>query len=449
MKKFKLIHKIIATFLVMLMVISGFVFPMNADASGGREIDVTGFPGGRGYQLFVPSGYTPGEELPLIVMLHGCQQTPMFGGLPSNVNFRNATQMNQIAERENFMVMYPNQPSANNANGCWNWFEPANHNRAGEAQIIVDMVRRAQRDFTVNDDAVFVAGLSAGGAKAVNLGVLYPDVFSGVASVGGLAYQSGTTMMNALQAMSPGSTAVNPVTAARNASNRVPANARNVVPTLMLHGNSDTVVVPRASEHIETQMLEYNRLHGAVIGNTPENRSGTANGLNYTVRTFRDADGDKMTEFYRITGLDHAWSGGHGGTGRPHWADSRGPNASSVIWEFFRETIDSDDSNIYPTQPTTAPPTQPTTAPPTQPTTAPPTQPTTAPPTQPTTAPPTQPTTAPEFIYVRANVNQHNMAGRVPASLFFHYFSLHGPTGQFNMYQVVGTNTWTSTRPGS
>ena len=323
MKTFKLIAKYI---LVVAMVATLFFIPPSAEASG-REIVVNNLAGGRSYRLFVPSGYTPRDALPLVVMLHGCTQT--------SAEFRDGTQMNLLAEQENFIVLYPEQSTSANASRCWNWFEPAHQRRgSGEPQIIVDMIRRVQSEFSINHDAVFVSGLSAGGGMAVNLGVLYPDVFAAIAPFAGLAYQSGNSMLTAFSAMSPGNTAVAPATAARNASNQVPANGRSIVPTLVFTGLSDFTVVPRASENIVTQMLEYNRLHGATINNTPVTRNGSANGLNYSVQTFYNPDGFRMVEFYRITGLGHAWSGGNG---RIAHTDNRGPDASLIAWTFFQD----------------------------------------------------------------------------------------------------------------
>ena len=435
MKSFKKVYKFIAVVLVMLMLSSVLVVTVPADASGGREIVVNNLAGGRSYRLFIPSGYVPGQPLPLVVMLHGCAQ--------NSAEFRDGTRMNQLAEQENFIVLYPEQSTSANSSRCWNWFEPAHQRRgSGEPQIIVDMVRRVQSEFTINNGAIFAAGLSAGGAMSINLGVLYPDVFTANASFAGIAHQAGTSMLNAFGAMSPGNTAVAPATAARNASNQVPASARSTVPTIIFHGTSDFTVVPRASEHIETQMLEYNRIHGATIGNTPEVRNGTANGLSYTVHTFRDANGNRIVEFHRINGLGHAWSGGNGAIAH---TDSRGPNASLIAWKFFQEAAGLGGGGpILPTEPPTNPPTNP----PVQPTTNPPVQPTN-PPTNPPTGPPTNPPTNPpiQYIVVSANVNQHSLAGRIPAAMFNHYFMIHGPMGVFNMYQVVGTNVWTSVRP--
>ena len=56
--------------------------------------------GARTYKLFVPSTFN-GNALPLVVMLHGCDQTPD--------DFAAGTQMNAMAEEQNFLVAYPAQ----------------------------------------------------------------------------------------------------------------------------------------------------------------------------------------------------------------------------------------------------------------------------------------------------------------------------------------------------
>ena len=60
--------------------------------------------GSRTYKLFVPSGYHQGQPLPLVVMLHGCTQSPD--------DFAAGTRMNFIAEEQNCLVVYPAQPAA-------------------------------------------------------------------------------------------------------------------------------------------------------------------------------------------------------------------------------------------------------------------------------------------------------------------------------------------------
>ena len=67
----------------------------------------------RRYKLYVPSKPSM-ERRALMVMLHGCSQDPD--------DFAAGTAMNDLAEAHGFLVLYPEQSSAANANKCWNWF---------------------------------------------------------------------------------------------------------------------------------------------------------------------------------------------------------------------------------------------------------------------------------------------------------------------------------------
>jgi poly(3-hydroxybutyrate) depolymerase len=57
-------------------------------------------------------------------MLHGCRQDAE--------DFAAGTQMNALAEREGFLVLYPEQRVGANLLDCWNWFEPSTRNGAVE-----------------------------------------------------------------------------------------------------------------------------------------------------------------------------------------------------------------------------------------------------------------------------------------------------------------------------
>jgi hypothetical protein len=89
--------------------------PQRADAVADRarfvSASFTNSAGTRAYKLYVPSTYC-GQTLPLIVMLHGCTQSPD--------DFAAGTRMNEIAERQDCFVAYPAQNNAANMQKCWN-----------------------------------------------------------------------------------------------------------------------------------------------------------------------------------------------------------------------------------------------------------------------------------------------------------------------------------------
>ena len=112
------------------------------------ELRHEGPAGARTYKLYVPARAEPDVALPLVVMLHGCNQSPD--------DLAAGTRMNAWAERDGFLVCYPAQASSANGQRCWNWFREADQRRgSGEPAVVVGTVRDVTARWPVDPARVY------------------------------------------------------------------------------------------------------------------------------------------------------------------------------------------------------------------------------------------------------------------------------------------------------
>ncbi|MBY0008718.1 MULTISPECIES: extracellular catalytic domain type 1 short-chain-length polyhydroxyalkanoate depolymerase [Priestia] len=285
---------------------------------------------GRTYKLYVPSSYQGGAVLPLVVMLHGCTQDPD--------QFAAGTQMNALAETEKFFVLYPEQPSSANSNKCWNWFDTAHQSRgSGEPALIAGMVNQIKSSYSIDADQVFVGGLSAGAAMSVIMGATYPDIFAAISVGAGLEYKAATSVTGAYTAMSSGGP--NPIQQGDLAYLAMGEHKR-VVPVILFHGTADYTVAPINAHQILSQWAQTNdRASDGLDNNNIDDTAdqtlpGTVSGgRSYTQYIYKDTAGKTVMEKYMIEGMGHAWSGG---STSGSYTDHKGPNATKLSWNFFK-----------------------------------------------------------------------------------------------------------------
>ena len=264
--------------------------------------------GSRTYKLFIPSR-CQGQRLPLIVMLHGCTQSPD--------DFAAGTRMNFLAEEQNCFVVYPEQPSGANQSKCWNWFRTGDQRRGGgEPSMIAGITRQIMRDHVIDPKRVYVAGLSAGGAAAAIMGATYSDLYAAIGIHSGLACGAASDLPSAFAAMRQGG------------GSKAVADGKTSVPTIVFHGDRDTTVHPKNGDQIIEQSARATRPTTKVL------RGRVPHGHAYTRTVLIDGAGRAISEHWNIDGAGHAWSGG---SPAGSYTDPQGPDATREMLRFFLE----------------------------------------------------------------------------------------------------------------
>ena len=285
--------------------------------------------GRRPYLLYLPRNYDSAMRLPMIVMMHGCKQDAY--------SFAEATRMNGLADRDQFIVLYPEQRRLANMHRCWNWSSRSAQDGSGEAAILCDMIHSLAREYNVDTTRIYIAGLSAGAAMAANLAIGHADLIAGCALHSGLMFQAATSTGEALNAMRKGSRH-DPQDAGANAF-AIARGKTVAMPALVIHGNNDDVVNSVNADQTVTQFemlnemltTEANSKVEPLVVRTSNNRS--AGGYEYETTSYLRAE-NLLIQKVTVSGMGHAWSGG---VADYPYNDPRGPNASEMICDFFAE----------------------------------------------------------------------------------------------------------------
>ena len=252
-------------------------------------VEVTGFgsnPGALRCWLYLPTILAP--KTPLVVVLHGCTQNAG--------DFARGSGWTQLAEAKGFAVLFPEQRRENNANLCFNWFEPGDIRRgSGEALSIHEMISHTVLSHGMDQQRIFITGLSAGGAMANVMLAIYPDVFAAGAIIGGLPYGVASSVPQAFERMkgrNPPS-AKDLKSALKGASPKGAGRPRISI----WHGTHDQVVRPINAEQIAVQWAGH-------LGMSDNARKVETIG-EHARREWLDANGVDMIELYMVKGMGH------------------------------------------------------------------------------------------------------------------------------------------------
>lgn len=259
-----------------------------ADAPG-RLVSMQDFgsnPGALLARTYIPGDLPAGA--PLVVVLHGCTQTA--------AGYDRGAGWSTLADRAGFALLFPEQQRANNANLCFNWFEPGDTQRGrGEALSISQMIEAMVARHGFDRGRVFVTGLSAGGAMAGVMLATYPEVFAGGAIIAGLPYGCAATIPEAFDRMRAHGL---PNELRLQALLRGASQHDGPWPRLSVwHGSADRTVHPANAAAIIGQWRGIHAL--------PAEPSASEQVDGHRRRVWRNGEGRELIEEHSIAGMGH------------------------------------------------------------------------------------------------------------------------------------------------
>jgi polyhydroxybutyrate depolymerase len=269
----------------------------------------------RNYTIYVPSTYASQNSTPLVVNLHGYTLNRSFQMTNSG--------MNAVAEREGFLVAYPDAVNAD-------WFGPQDN--IGFVDQLLDDI---SSQYSVNAAKVYATGFSQGGVMSYLLSVERSDRFAAIASVGGP------------RPVGPGDVPVPP---------NIAATPDRPFPLLHIHGTGDPIVPYNGGTStvgaltltfppVERVVQDYVTSNGgdptptvADLPNINTTDGTTVRRTSYEGDSYMDSAGNPRNSevlFYRVQNGGHNWPGDS--TTWPGWANpiNYDISASSEIWNFF------------------------------------------------------------------------------------------------------------------
>jgi polyhydroxybutyrate depolymerase len=258
----------------------------------------------RTYFVHLPASYNPSNSYPLILAMHG-------GGLLGYEGIEGQSQLSELSDSENFIVVYPEGLQTLgfrtwNAGDCC---PSATTLGTDDVGFINSLLEKLKLELSINSKKVYATGFSNGGQLAYKLANRYPNKFAAVSAVAGVLQD-------------------------------FPFNPTRKVPIIHFHsyqdstapyngGFSDAPNINFEFPSVEaTLLLIATNYDCDLIKQTIFSDSNT-----YDFFRYSDCDTNAQIELYVSQDGGHTWPGGQA---LPNIEITNHFNASSLMWEFFK-----------------------------------------------------------------------------------------------------------------
>ncbi len=283
-------------------------------ANAGDEVWSTESKGGFStVHMYKPATESPvGAGKSLLVVLHGCTQAASA--------FKTAN-LQQVADQYGMVIAAPDAMFKAGFS-CWSYWEGTISRTSKDYKNVITLAENLRDDtaYDIDPDQIYVAGLSSGGAFAMTVGCLAPDVFAGM----GLdaAPSAGTSSSGA---MGPKESTV--AQTAQRCNSYAGSNAGDFATqiTSTAYGTSDTTVNTGYG-------LQNAEAMASIYGATKLSGTTVIQGISGAKETLWSDGRASMVE---MSGVSHAWPGGSGASGS--YIDGSSANYGMYLAKYFSE----------------------------------------------------------------------------------------------------------------
>ncbi len=271
----------------------------------------------REYLVHLPPAYRAGLKLPVVMILHGCDQ--------DHWDIRHVANFDRIADKRGIIVVYPFVTSYDppRMRNCWAFWS-SSHNRAGQGEVedLWQILNDVRKRYDADPTRLHVAGLSSGAAMTIALLVNRCDRIASGAEIAGLPFSE--TAASIGQTPAP----LKPVDRIVTTMNEAMGTRKRAVPLMIVQGNGDRVIGPAAAQNIRDS---WSRCFSINTSKPVWADYGTRGGTAFEHSRFENQKNGARIETLFLEHGQHGWYGGRDG----RYGFSDAPNVSEMIWQFF------------------------------------------------------------------------------------------------------------------
>ena len=263
----------------------------NPAAARTSSVDGTISSGGvtRHYLLHIPPSYQAGSAVSLVINFHGYKS--------NSSQEENLTGMSPKADRENFIVVYPDGIDST-------WFTGPGAEGEADLQFLRDLIVSLESQYSVDPQRIYATGISNGGGMTNRVACEMSDLIAAIAPDSG-AY-------NFWHDCKPS----------------------RPVPVLAFHGLDDNIVpYEGGTPEIMLPPIEEWAMDWATRNGCSSTPTITTPVDTVTVRTWSNCNNNADVILYTLANHGHSWPGS---AIMPRAITSQAVNATDLMWEFFK-----------------------------------------------------------------------------------------------------------------